>query len=380
MNHTRKNLARSIVALAVGGTLAVGCTAQPTESQEIVDNLLQAGFPADDIMIVDDAVYVGGDAKVTLAASREMLETTGTTQEQYRTANIIGTSVTKICVDAPGFTGVFSTALDLAIQNYDQLPLTFSMVRTPSTGCHYTINAEIRSDLQSDGQAGFPSEGKPFTSMLLHSRLAQASVDTIEHVITHELGHTLGFRHSDYYDRSISCNQYVNEGQSDVGAIHIPGTPTTAVLGGSVMNSCHGWSETGELTDSDITALLALYGVSARYGEDLRWSIAGALDGKQHCTPITEPADPHTWNDNYLCSNVDYGLVWSNENAVAGMRCTPITEPSDPHTWHDNYLCVPQSSPLNFSWSNADPISGKNCIQLAEPSDPDTWDDNYLCY
>ncbi|MFY0578355.1 M57 family metalloprotease [Cystobacter fuscus] len=134
MNHTRNNPVRSIVALAVSGTLAFGCGAQPTDSQEIVDNLLQAGFPADDIMLVGDAVYVGRDAEVTLAASREMLEATGTTQEQYRTTNTLSTSVTKICVDGPGFIGAFSTALDLAIQNYDELPLTFSMARAPSTG------------------------------------------------------------------------------------------------------------------------------------------------------------------------------------------------------------------------------------------------------
>ncbi|MFY0578353.1 hypothetical protein ACN28S_32205 [Cystobacter fuscus] len=62
------------------------------------------------------------------------------------------------------------------------------------------------------------------------------------------------------------------------------------------------------------------------------------------------------------------------------MRCTRISEPSDPHTWQDNYLCVPQSSPLNFSWSNAGPIPGKECLQILEASDPHDWGDNFLCY
>ena len=46
----------------------------------VIENLVQAGFPADDIMVVDDAVYVGRDAVVSLAASREMLEAPGSTK------------------------------------------------------------------------------------------------------------------------------------------------------------------------------------------------------------------------------------------------------------------------------------------------------------
>lgn len=258
MNHTRKNSARSIVALAMSGTLAFGCGAQPTDSQEIVDNLLQAGFPADDILVVGDTVYVGRDAEVSLAASREMLEPTGTSKEQYRTTNTISTALTKICVNGPGFTGVFSTALDRAIQNYEELPLTFSMARAPSTGCSFTINANIDPNMNG-GVAGFPSGGMPYSSITIGGQLGQYGVDTIEHVITHELGHTIGFRHSDYYNRSISCGAGGDEGQAGVGAIHLAGTPTNAVVGGSFMNSCFRASETGEMTGGDVTALLAMY-------------------------------------------------------------------------------------------------------------------------
>jgi hypothetical protein len=78
--------------------------------------------------------------------------------------------------------------------------------------------------------------------------------------MTHELGHTVGLRHSDYFNRSISCGgSAVNEGSGGVGAIHIPGTPTGASVGGSIMNSCFRSSETGEFTGSDVTALQTVY-------------------------------------------------------------------------------------------------------------------------
>src|SRR5262245_55485056 len=96
----------------------LGCAAEMSETEEIIDNLKQAGFPADDIMIVDGKVYVGRDAEVSLAASREMVSADEAGEEQYRTTNTVRTSslsagLTKICINGSTFSGVFSTALDL---------------------------------------------------------------------------------------------------------------------------------------------------------------------------------------------------------------------------------------------------------------------------
>ncbi len=250
--------ARSLVLAAGCMALLFGCAEPPDETQEIVSNLIEAGFPADDILVAGGKVYAGRDAEVSLQASREMLEAGNTSEEQYRTTNLVGSNITKICINGPGFTGVFSTALDLAIQNFDELPLNFAMARAPSTGCSFTINATIDPNLNG-GVAGFPSGGLPFGSITIGGQLSQYGVDTIEHVITHEIGHTIGFRHSDFYNRAISCGSGGDEGDAGVGAIHIPGTPTTAVVGGSIMNSCFRAAESGEFTSTDVTALQTLY-------------------------------------------------------------------------------------------------------------------------
>jgi hypothetical protein len=244
------------------GALLSGCgTDLESENQEIIANLVEAGFPRADIMVADDEVYVGLDSHVTLQASREMLEPGKESLEQYRTTNLVGTSVTKICViPTSQFNGYsrLSAGLDLAIANYNSQGLRITFARGSAADCTATISAKTMNG--TGGSAGFPTGGKPYGTINIGTGLQNYSDDVNEHVITHELGHTIGFRHTDYYDRSISCGgSATNEGASNVGAIHIPGTPTTATRGGSIMNSCFSSTESGEWSSSDRTALNYLY-------------------------------------------------------------------------------------------------------------------------
>ena len=113
-----------------------------------------------------------------------------------------------------------------------------------------------------------------------------------------------------------------------------------------------------------------------------RWSSGGVPAGHD-CVQISEPSDPHTWNDNFFCwkhGTKNPGMKWSFGGPISGMRCTQITEPSDPDTWTDNYLCVPTASTLRFIWSSGGEIKDHSCIQWIEAADPNTWKDNFLCY
>ena len=260
---------KALVFAVSCSALAFGCGAvQPSDStddnQEIIENLMQAGFPANDIQVFDGKVYVGLDGEVNLQASREMLQPDESAGglEQYRTTNLVGTNITNICVNGAAFTGKFSTALTAAIANYNNLGLRWHMTRTSgsTTGCSATITAHVTTG--TGGVSGFPSGGRPFNAINIGSGLQAATfpTSTVTHVITHELGHTVGFRHSDFFNRSISCGgAATNEGNGGVGAILIPGTPSGASVGGSVMNSCFRTNETGRFTSTDVTALNALY-------------------------------------------------------------------------------------------------------------------------
>ncbi|TMQ14323.1 MAG: hypothetical protein E6J91_15675, partial [Deltaproteobacteria bacterium] len=259
----------SVLVFAVGCSMLVfGCADAPDETQEIIDNLVHADFPRNDIMVVDGKVYVGRDAEVSLAASREMLQVDSSDDhEQYRTTNLISRSLTTICVDiraCANHSSKFATALTNATNNYTALNLTFNMSRrtTDFTGCSARITCRLAHGV-TGGSSGFPSGGLPFGTINIGTGLDSAtfSTDTVAHVMTHEIGHAIGFRHSDWFNRSISCGSGGSEG-GGIGAILIPDTPSGATVGGSIMNACFRTSETGEFTASDVTALRALYGVA----------------------------------------------------------------------------------------------------------------------
>lgn len=167
-----------------------------------------------------------------------------------------------------------------AAQAYNALPLGFDFVVEFRQGNGYvddfsTINLYAVNPGNSSaagGKAGFPKYypmprgGISRPPVRLHDRIEiyvgtdDLGTKTCKHVVAHELGHCLGMRHTDYFDRRLSCGAFErnpDEGQTEYGAIHIPGTPSnTNTDRQSIFNSCFSSSATGNFSSQDITALM----------------------------------------------------------------------------------------------------------------------------
>ena len=190
----------------------------------------------------------------------------GLTGEQYRTSNLVSVGGSRT-ISVIGYTGSgnaltskMRTGLQWAINNYNRLNIRLNFTLSFSASTNADIVVYNNNQSGGGGSAGFPTGGNPYKWVQINAGTDGFSTNVNEHVITHEIGHCLGFRHTDYFNRSISCGSGGNEGASNVGAIHIPGTPTTNVNSNtSLMVACFSNNSSGEFTSSDVTALEYLY-------------------------------------------------------------------------------------------------------------------------
>jgi len=190
--------------------------------------------------------------------------------EQYSTNNLV-CGPREITLYAPtgrkGYSAAMTAGLDEAISRYNAegISLTFRRV-TSSNGADITMTRLNKRDERRGvlGSAGFPTNGcDPYNNIMMSGILESSyglSTDGIATIIAHEMGHCIGFRHTDYFDRSISCGGGTsNEGDGGVGVNHIPGTPTGAsAAAGSWMLACTDGSNR-DFNNADRTALNYLY-------------------------------------------------------------------------------------------------------------------------
>ncbi len=213
----------------------------------------------------EERIYIEDDIALT-ATDFYALEDMNTIAKQYRTTNLVtGTNRT---IDVIGYTGgggqgltnTQRTALQWAVDNYNRLSgvsLNFRLTFGTSYQDKDMVIYRNPSNSGAGGSAGFPSNGRPNKFVQLYAGMDAYDTNVNEHVITHEMGHSIGFRHTDYFSRA-SCGQNTNEGDGGVGAIRVSGTPS-GYDATSVMLSCFASNEDGEFGANDIIALQAMY-------------------------------------------------------------------------------------------------------------------------
>ncbi|MBS4066149.1 MAG: protease [Chitinophagaceae bacterium] len=231
-------------------------------SQDVLDQIASLGFSTDGVVASDGGYIVEGDIFLTpsdFANSKTTGKLIVANEEQYRTTNLVSVPGTSrnITISVSGTVNAnFSAAIDAMITRYNSENLRLTFSRVASGG---NINIRIVNTGQYIASAGFPTNsGNPYGEVKYANRYTNYSINFMTTVLAHEVGHCIGFRHTDYMNRAYSCGSGGNEGASTVGAIHIPGTPTGPDPN-SWMLACLSATTNRPFNANDKTALAYLY-------------------------------------------------------------------------------------------------------------------------
>ncbi|MFM7327749.1 MAG: M57 family metalloprotease, partial [Bacteroidota bacterium] len=237
--------------------------------KDIIESLKAAGFDTDhNLYAYQDGYLVENDIFLTADQIHELAKPVSAgkhgSEEHYRTTNLVtAISTIKVWFD-PAFGANNKVEFDAAIARYNALNLTLTF---QSVATEPEANIAIKSFYENSSvlgrSAGFPtSTGYPASPITLNTKYYSSTLavrgDT-KTVIAHEIGHAIGFRHTDYMNRKYSCGPGPgsNEGTAGVGAILIPGTPTGPDAN-SWMLACSSGKDR-PFTTNDQTALTTVY-------------------------------------------------------------------------------------------------------------------------
>jgi hypothetical protein len=248
--------------------IAVACkkSSQPSKdesiSKEVLDRIYALGFSNKNVQVYEGGYLVEGDI---VLSEQEIFSVPGEikllrigSEEQYRTTNLVTALPRTITVSISSrLPASYVAALDEALARYNAMGLRITFSRVSSNA----MISIVRGNGNFLASAGFPtSGGDPYDQVKVNSNaIGNQPQATVASIIAHELGHCIGFRHTDYMNRAFSCGgQPVNEGASNVGAILIPGTPSGPDPN-SWMLSCIGSGQNRPFNANDQTALNFLY-------------------------------------------------------------------------------------------------------------------------
>jgi hypothetical protein len=282
LKSMKKFFISAVLALVLGGAF-VACKKSAVNKADATglnpdekSLIASAGFNSNWAERTTDGGYlIEGDIFLTASELREMSGVSPTNElivakeEHYRTTNVVsapstGSRTITVRLGA-GFPSYYSTGLNQALARYNNLGLRITFQRV-SSGGDIVISGSNLGTTPTGGcilgrASGFPSGGNPSRGFTLSTSSCAlgflSTANRADEVMAHEIGHCIGFRHTDYMTRA-SCGQNTNEGTAGVGAIYIPGTPTT------VSGSFNSWmmactNSNPAFSSSDAVALRFVY-------------------------------------------------------------------------------------------------------------------------
>jgi hypothetical protein len=273
-----KLLLKAGLSVVFASTVLIACqknqssSVTPEAKVEVSASVLKSigdlGFSTDQVRKVDEGYLVEGDIVLTddnLANPSTSPNLRIAESEQYRTTNLVKNLPRTVTVSVSNLPTVYATATQNAIARYNALNLTLKFQFVTSGGQMQVVgfNEAPSGGYITLGSSGFPTrKGDPYSQIKMNTNQyaygSNPDVNYLTSVLQHEMGHCIGFRHTDYFNRAYSCGgTATNEGASNIGAILIPGTPSTADANSFMLACSNGGDRTFNANDK--VALNYLY-------------------------------------------------------------------------------------------------------------------------
>jgi hypothetical protein len=331
------------------------CSDQPSEvlappaaaaDQALIERVVAMGFRREMIVDRGDYFQVEGDIVVRKADLAGPLFSEGIAPGagpsfQYHTTNLVsqGKMAGGIRISLSGIStsSVWMNAARAAI-NYWNATSGTKIYMVEGTPADITVSFGTL-DPGVAGQASFPSGGNPGPTITISTAIPMDQGQK-QWVMVHELGHTLGYRHTNW--------QAVGETAGTVGAVHISGTPTGADNSSVFRSGLSSWPYWNGFSSYDQVANRYLYpgpaptltsqGFDGSGHPQFAWS---AVSNASHYA-VTEWVyywefilyDPQVsstdgywgWQGYYQGETNVYGTSYTDTNATSSSSVTCYTE------------------------------------------------------